>query len=106
MKNIQIIFANGTLNPIVPHPNDLNRPMFLLIDLVDIIKSIRNNWLNQKDYNTSFIYPNFENSLIINNRILEDVRILYEDDQRSVAKLAQKLTSNSCWPLTFERQNV
>ena len=105
--NIFKLFSpTHALDPIVPHPNDPKRPLFLLFDFVHIIKSVRNNWLNQKDYNKTFIYPNFEDFSITNSAILEDVRLLYKDDQHSVAKLAPKLTSKSCWPSTFERQNV
>ena len=47
-----------TLTPTVPHPNDPNRKLFLLFDFVHILKSIRNNWLNLKDYDRTFAYPN------------------------------------------------
>ena len=36
----------------------------------------------------------------------EEIRQLYKCEQNSVAKLAPRLTSKSCWPSTFERQNV
>ena len=34
---------------------------FLLFDTVHLFKSIRNNWLNQKNMEQSFIYPHIEN---------------------------------------------
>ena len=40
----------------VPHPCDLNRPLFLIFDFVHIIKCIRNNWLNQHDAQCSFSF--------------------------------------------------
>ena len=105
--NIFKLFSpTRTLEPIVPHPSDFNRSLCLLFDFVHIIKSIRNNWLNQKDYNRTFIYPNFNNFAMTNTAVFEDVRRLYKDDQHSVAKLAPRLTYKACWPLTFERQNV
>ena len=48
----------NTLTPSVSHPNDSNRKLFLLFDFVHIIKSIRNNWHNLKDYDYTFTYPN------------------------------------------------
>ena len=48
------------LLPCVPHPNDSRRFLYLVFDFVHIIKTIRNNWVNQKDRDCTFFYPNFE----------------------------------------------
>ena len=48
------------LLPCVPHPTDSKRILYLVFDFVHIIKLIRNNWVNQKDYNFTFLYPNFK----------------------------------------------
>ena len=45
------------LLPVVPHPTCPERKLFILFDFVHIIKSIRNNWLNLKDYDLTFKYP-------------------------------------------------
>ena len=44
----------------VLHPNDNQRSLYLMFDFVHIIKTIRNNWLNQKDSNYTYMFPNFE----------------------------------------------
>ena len=44
----------------VPHPTNNQRPLYLLFDFVHILKTIRNNWLNQKDYNCTFTFPCFQ----------------------------------------------
>ena len=36
------------LLPCVLHPNDNQRSLYLMFDFVHIVKTIRNNWLNQK----------------------------------------------------------
>ena len=46
-----------TLAPEVPHPINPDRTLFILFDFVHILKSIRNNWLNLKDHDRTFIYP-------------------------------------------------
>ncbi|KAI6654495.1 hypothetical protein LOD99_891 [Oopsacas minuta] len=105
--NIFKLFSpSRLLEHIVPHPMDSNRPLFLLFDFVHIIKSIRNNWLNQIDYNKTFTYPDFENIQVASTAVFEEIRKLYKSDQHSVAKLAPRLTSKACWPSTLERQNV
>ena len=45
--------------PIVKHPCDPIRDLILFFDIVHIIKSVRNNWLNLKDYEKVFIFPKF-----------------------------------------------
>ena len=52
--------ASGTLHPKVKHPCNPTRNLILFFDIVHIIKSIRNNWLNLKDYDRTFIFPKFE----------------------------------------------
>ena len=102
----KLFSPDKTLNPSVPHPCDLNRTLFLLFDFVHILKSIRNNWLNLKDFNKTFQCPQFDDFTTTNVVSFEDLRLLYRSDQHSVLKLAPRLTSNSCWPSNLERQNV
>ena len=53
-----------TLLPQVPHPCDPNRDLILFFDFVHILKSIRNNWVNLKDYEKVFIFPKFNDCTI------------------------------------------
>ena len=48
------------LHPRVVHPCNPTRTLILFFDIVHIMKSIRNNWLNLKDSEKIFIYPDFE----------------------------------------------
>lgn len=41
-------FNNPIANYVYPHPCDSERPLFYCVDSVHIIKSVRNNWVNQK----------------------------------------------------------
>ena len=103
-----------TLSPIVHHPYDTNRNLVLIFDAVHIIKSIRNNWFNTKDFNHTFIFPSIDDisielikhPLIQYKACFEDVRLLYKQEQHSFAKIAHHLTAKSCWPTSFERQSV
>ena len=49
-----------TLQPQVKHPCDPSRNLILFFDIVHIIKSIRNNWLNLHDYDKTFVFPLLE----------------------------------------------
>ena len=48
------------LQPRVVHPCNPNRSLTLFFDIVHIMKSIRNTWLNLKDFEKTFIYPDFD----------------------------------------------
>ena len=54
------------LIPWVPHPNDSERSVYLIFDFVHIMKTLRNNWINQKDSHCTYIFPNFEDILHYN----------------------------------------
>ena len=102
----KLFSPTNTLDHIVPHILDADRPLFLIFDFVHILKTIRNNWVNQNDYRKSFSYPNFEDFSTTYTASFEDTRNLYKADQHSVAKLAPLLTAKACWPSNLERQNV
>ena len=44
----------------ITHPYNQERPIFLLFDLVHILKCIQNNWINLKNYKKTFSFPDFE----------------------------------------------
>ena len=58
VKLFKLFSPVGKLQTCV-HPYDINRPLFLTFDFVHIIKTIRNNWLNLKSYDKSYIYYDF-----------------------------------------------
>ena len=95
----------------VPHPcNNL----ILTFDFVHILKTIRNNWLNQQFGGKLFSYPDLDcifidqstNTLKICHASFRDIRILSNSEKDSLAKLAPSLTLKSCYPSILERQNV
>ena len=87
--NILKLFSpSGILEPSVPHPSDPTRTLNLMFDFVHIIKTIRNNWINQKDPNHTFTFPSFDDFSLSNSASFEDIRVIYKEEQRSVAKTA------------------
>ena len=112
--NMSKLFSSDgkTLTPPVPHPVNQSRKLFLLFDFVDILKSIRNNWLNLKDYDHTFTYPNPLNFLNYDdvNKFhiarFQYIRLLYKSEQSSLLKQAHRLSSKACWPTMLERQSV
>ena len=97
---------SATLEPTVPHPIDSARSLNLMFDFVHIIKTIRNNWINQKDVSHTFIFPKFDNFSLSYEASFEDVRLLFKTEQHNVANTAHRLTVKSCWPSNLERHNV
>ena len=98
----------------VPHPSDNARVLFLTFDFVHILKSIRNNWLNQKNADKTFHFPNLDNFELDHCKYpvqlclttFADVRMLYNSERESLAKLAPHLSIKACFPSSIERQNV
>ncbi|KAI6651334.1 hypothetical protein LOD99_5300 [Oopsacas minuta] len=55
----QLLSPTSNLETCVPHPLDTCRPLYLIFDFVHIIKTVRNNWINQIDSNHTFNCPSF-----------------------------------------------
>ena len=99
-----------TLTQTVPHPVNQSRKLFLLFDFVHILKSIRNNWLNLKEYDHTFtypnplIFPNYDDVNKIHIDSFQDIRLLYKTEQSSLLKQAHRISFKACWPTMLERQ--
>ena len=95
----KLFSLSGRLETKVLHPFDENRPLFLTFDFVHILKSIRNNWLNQNFFDKTLCFPNFEHieidnciyPLSVHSAFFQDVRLLYNSVRDSFAKLAPHL---------------
>ena len=98
--------TNGKLETRVPHPFDNSRFLFLTFDFVHIMKSIRNHWLNQKNFDKTMYFPKFDDievdkssyPLCVYSASFQDVRLLYNSERESLAKLAPQLTVKACFP--------
>ena len=114
VKSFKLFSPKGKLESRVPHPCDIHRGLFLTFDFVHILKIIRNNWLNKKCDNKLFSCPDVNSisddrcgfPLKICHASFRDIRMLYNSERDSLAKLAPRLTSKACYPSNLERQNV
>lgn len=68
--------------------------IFLLYDLVHILKNIRNNWLNKSDSETFFCYPNFETNQF-QLASFQHLRTLYNIESPLFIKKAHKLNKKN-----------
>jgi hypothetical protein len=80
-------------------------PVHVFYDTVHIFKNIRNNWINLKDSEKTFIYPSFENDSVYRAKF-SVIRNLYKKEVNLVVKKAPNLNYKTCYPTHFERQNV
>ena len=60
VKLFKVFSPTGKLETRVPHPCDTHRGLFLIFDFVHILKTVRNNWLNQQTDWKLFSYPDFD----------------------------------------------
>lgn len=85
---------------------------FFVIDFVHLIKSIRNNWLNQKNIDKCFFYPLFgeEPGASVGHNFytasFSALRNLFDAEFDCLAKFGFKLSLKALNPSNFERQNV
>jgi hypothetical protein len=97
---------------VYPHPLDCKKPLFFLIDSVHLLKCIRNNWLNQKNPDKCFYYPDFQNGFNISTphnfktACLKSLKELHNLECNSLIKFGYKLTFKALFPSNLERQNV
>lgn len=89
-----------------------SKPIFILFDTVHLFKSIRNNWLNQKDCEQTLHIPYFEqpkdvdgNTNCLSSKVIH-LRNLYFREQAQVIKLAPALNKTVLNPTGIQRQNV
>ena len=83
----------------VNHPivNEKLKKLYLMFDPVHLLKSIRNNWVTEKNQTLTFF--DFAK--------WKDVIDIYKDDiQEEVLVKSTKLNRQSLWPNNFEKQKV
>lgn len=84
--------------------------IYLLFDTVHLLKSLRNNWLNQSDEAKTFVFPEFNaNTGHVGNIFKASfsvLRDLYKIESSKLLKCASKLNYKSVYPSSIERQKV
>ncbi|CAH1112316.1 unnamed protein product [Psylliodes chrysocephalus] len=102
----QNMFGQVSSNYYISNPKFNNEKIFLLFDFVHIYKNIRNNWLNQKDPQKTFIFPDYSNHLLTKKAHFVDIQNLYKLEINNITKRAYKLNDKTLYPNKLERQNV
>lgn len=96
------ITNNGTY---FPNPINTNKKIFVTYDFVHLFKNIRNNWLNLKNLDLAFVFPDFDTSEVKIAKF-KDLRDVYNSEKHQVVKKAFKLNYKSLYPTNLERQKV
>ena len=109
-RNMFADLCGGELKSSIVHPYCSDRKLFFLFDTVHLLKSVRNNWLGQKDCDKTFSFPSFPYSGTENTDVVtasfSHLRRLYASERDSIVKLAPSLTYKALYPSNLERQNV
>lgn len=100
-----------------PHPKEPSRPLFYVLDTVNIIKNIKNNWLNQKPDQT-LQYPainqiNSDDSPddlqlqgLIKTASFESLKEMQRKQHSLLIKYGHTLSLKSLYPSSSERRNI
>lgn len=109
-KAVAIFSPSRLLTFKYPHPADPNRQLFFLFDPVHLFKNIRNNWINQKNSETSMAYPPWElNSQQPNQFSIASFQALaklHQLEHNQLVKYGYNLSLKAIKPSPFERQSV
>ncbi|KAH8041052.1 hypothetical protein HPB51_013712 [Rhipicephalus microplus] len=92
-KKMFTMLGNGRMMPVVPHPMDMNRRLFLSFDHCHILKNLRNQMLSTKRvlFNNGHYYsPTYLRKLL-------DIT-----EKQSSFKLVRNLTQKHVYPTNFE----
>ncbi|GFX45967.1 THAP-type domain-containing protein [Trichonephila clavipes] len=82
--------CNGTIKSVIQNPELSNngKKLNLIFDSVHLIKSIRNNWLNQKDADSSLMYPDPSEFSQIRKASISSLFKIYNEEMNIIVKLA------------------
>ena len=80
--------------------------IFIFKDAPHFIKSIRNNWLNLKNTEKTFVFPAFRNESFGRTASFKKIRDLYVLESEKCLKLGFKLNYSCIFPSSIERQKV
>ena len=90
----------------ISDPIDKNEKIFLLFDSVHILKCIRNNWINLKNHNKTFTFPDFSGLDTMLRASFGDLECIHDLEVSKVLKEAPQLSWKALHPHSLERQNV
>lgn len=92
------------------HPSDPSRPLFFVIDPVHILKCIRNNWINQKNDQICFYFPEIQGDTPQSERMqtasFATIRDLHSKECDQLLKYGYGLSRKALYPSNLERQDV
>ncbi|XP_040073973.1 uncharacterized protein LOC115329107 [Ixodes scapularis] len=95
---------------VYPHPCDPARPLFFVIDPVNILKCIRNSWLDQSNELLCFYFPEFHAEPTRVQRMLSAsfaaIRDLYNLENYQLVRYGYSLSREVLYPVNTERENV
>jgi len=95
--------CGGTMQPSIVHPCDPQRRLFFLFDSVHLVKSIRNNRINQVDQ--TFRYPDQTTVTtgVLCKASFAHLKQLYDSERTAVVKLAPGLNFTALHPNNLQR---
>ena len=106
--NRKSFISLGGCDQLVPSmKNPVNdKTIFFLFDSVHLLKSVRNNWINLKNYLKTFTFPDIDDNSVILHASFNHLETMYNLEADSTLKQAYRLTIKALHPHSIERQNV
>ncbi|GBM41418.1 hypothetical protein AVEN_129617-1 [Araneus ventricosus] len=105
-QNLFTQMCQGNLVNCISNPVQPENKLFFSFDTVHLIKSVRNNWFNEKTLGQVLCFPSPDNSSKISLAKLQDLKDIYETEKSNLIKNAPRLSLKVLYPTSFEKQNV
>ena len=98
-RNVFTSICGGVLKPCIAHPLDASRQLFFMFDSVHLLKSIRNNWINQVDQ--TFLFQQVVGSAA--KACFAHLKQMCDSERHAIVKLAPSLTFTALHPSNIQR---
>lgn len=107
MAEADVTVMSSTIDDTYRYPNPAyaNEYIYLLYNPASVMRSVRNNWIDQNDPQKTLNYPNFETGLV-KSAAFTHLYELYESESDMLVKTATKIDRESVYPNANERELV
>ena len=105
-NSFKLLSGTDVLKPYIINPVNKEDTIYILFDTVHLLKCVRNNWINLRNNQKTFDFPDMTDKNTILAASFSHFEVMYNMEQTSLVKQATRLNYKSLHPHSIERQNV
>ena len=105
-NSFKLLSGTDVLKPYIINPVNKEDKIYIIFDTVHLLKCVRNNWINLRNNQKTFDFPDMTDKNTILAASFSHFEVMYNMEQTSLVKQATRLNYKSLHPHSIERQNV